>query len=240
MTKMELTTELKRNFIQATPKPELDGELGLTLHEIAQSLGADFKNVKRKFESLKERHGAFGAPIRAANETNDLDVESYVLPVDEAKLLITQYKNAIAIGYCRFLISRDHQLTKAEKNYSKLSHNLQAMIEIELEQNRLAEKQSEIAKTMVTTNKRVTNLETTIDDSPLTTHQQKILLIKIDEVAVHLHGNKMKGAGLVLRDFKAKFHLNKTRQTYKDLSQRQFQAALIYLNSFINNNHTSL
>lgn len=93
------------NFIAPTPREELGGELGLDLHPIAKSLGAEFKHLKERYLTLKNLNEIDGVAITASsgNPINPT-VESFVLTVEDAKFLVTQYQNKIGRAYCKYLI----------------------------------------------------------------------------------------------------------------------------------------
>ena len=76
-------------FVSPSPRSELNGELGLDLHEIAQTMGLRFNDVKRKMEELLQLNEITVTPIWRYNENNRL-VESAVMDVDNVKLLVTE------------------------------------------------------------------------------------------------------------------------------------------------------
>jgi hypothetical protein len=108
--------EAQNRFVTPKARTELANEAGLDLHEIAISLGADFKNVKRRYLELQELGEISGAPVRAANDSNGLEVQSFVLSVDDAKFLVTQYGNAVGRAYCRWLIAQERQYATVQEN----------------------------------------------------------------------------------------------------------------------------
>jgi hypothetical protein len=67
---------------------ELNGELGLDLHEIAKSLGVDFKHVKEKYLRMEKANRikgvAYAVTIDSGTYT-EKKVESFVLDLDNAK-----------------------------------------------------------------------------------------------------------------------------------------------------------
>jgi hypothetical protein len=72
-------------FVVPSSKTELEGQLGLTVHEIAQSLGSRPFEVKaaieREWDNILDLQAV---AITTPNETNGLPFQSYVLSVPAA------------------------------------------------------------------------------------------------------------------------------------------------------------
>jgi hypothetical protein len=79
-----MTALVSSQFVSPSPRSELNGELGLDLHEIAKSLGARFPDVKEKYLRMEKDNRIKGVAYTFYNENNRL-VESYVLDLDSAK-----------------------------------------------------------------------------------------------------------------------------------------------------------
>jgi len=97
------------HFVKPYPQAALGGELGLTLTDIAQSLGAEVFNVRKKFlargmSERLERLSLTAIPIGMANKSNGLEVTEYVLPVEAAKFFIARWDSELGDGYLRMLI----------------------------------------------------------------------------------------------------------------------------------------
>lgn len=87
------------------------GEDGLTLHEVSRGLQATHQHVRDRLENLI-RKGAISLAhaITCPNETNGLPVNSYVLTVEDSKMLAASYDNEAGFGYRRFLIQCEKKL----------------------------------------------------------------------------------------------------------------------------------
>jgi FtsZ-binding cell division protein ZapB len=115
------------NFAAPTARTELNGAQGLDLHQMADSLGADFSVLKRKIEDrgLMERlqkHGYRCLPIGIQQSIQEVsghsytrEVDSYVLDVNAAKFFVAKYDNETGDAYLAFLISRESTLTQMEQ-----------------------------------------------------------------------------------------------------------------------------
>ncbi len=108
--------QASERFVIPKSRTELKGESGLDLHEIAGSLDAKFHDVKRKYEDLAQLGEISGAAVTVPNETNGITFESFVLSVDDAKFLVTQYGNAVGRAYCRWLITQEKQYATVQEN----------------------------------------------------------------------------------------------------------------------------
>jgi hypothetical protein len=83
----------------------LNGELGLTLHEIAKSLQINYPDAAKKLKKMIKDNRIKGAEeFSFTNDSNGLEVTSYVLPITEAKFFVAKYNNDIGDAYTRFLI----------------------------------------------------------------------------------------------------------------------------------------
>ena len=92
-------------FIEPHAQESLGGELGLTLHEIAESLQINYYDVAKKLKKMIKDNRIKGEKeISFANDSNGLPVLSYVLPITEAKFFVAKYDNDIGDAYTRFLI----------------------------------------------------------------------------------------------------------------------------------------
>lgn len=97
------------NFVTPHFIAEL-GEEGLTLHEIAKSLGKEPRHVKEVFERLQVAGFIEGAQACTFNNINGVAVSTQALVTEEAKLLVTQSNTKEGILYCKFLIKCEKKL----------------------------------------------------------------------------------------------------------------------------------
>jgi hypothetical protein len=96
-------------FVSPSPRSELNGELGLDLHEIAKAMGLRFNDVKEKAFKIAQGGDLTICEISVYNENNRL-VESAVLDIDNAKLLVTQLGGKLSIAFCKHLIQCEKKL----------------------------------------------------------------------------------------------------------------------------------
>lgn len=96
-------------FVSPSPRSELNGELGLDLHEIAKSLGMRFADLKEKVERMKKANRISLTAFATYNENNRL-VDSYILDVENAKFLVTKTDTEIGDAYTRHLIQCEKKL----------------------------------------------------------------------------------------------------------------------------------
>lgn len=110
--------ETVSNFVVPSARVELDGQLGLTVHEIAQSLGTQHREVKeaveREWENLIELTVRAITPTVPAGFTTK-EVESYVLSVPAAQFIVARFGNKIGAAYCKYLIQQTQTLEQMEK-----------------------------------------------------------------------------------------------------------------------------
>ena len=103
-------------FVVPGVKAELDGQLGLTVHEIAQSLGSRFQEVRdaieREWDNILDLQAV---AITTPNETNGLPFQSYVLSVPAAQFIVARFGNKIGAAYCKYLIQQTRTLEQMER-----------------------------------------------------------------------------------------------------------------------------
>ena len=100
-------------FISPSSRSELNGELGLDLHEIAKTMELEFSKVKRKFLELEKVNEISGVQIGVRQNqglTLEREVESFALDLDNAKLLVTQLGGKFSIACCKHLIQCEKKL----------------------------------------------------------------------------------------------------------------------------------
>ena len=104
-----MTDLVPSQFVSPSSRPELKGELGLDLHEIAKAMGLRFNDVKEKAFKLSQGGDLTLCEISVYNENNRL-VESAILDIDNAKLLVTQLGGKLSIAFCKHLIQCEKKL----------------------------------------------------------------------------------------------------------------------------------
>jgi hypothetical protein len=100
-------------FVSPSPRSELNGELGLDLHEIAKSLGAEFKHVKEKYLRMEKDNRIKGVVYTATIDSGtyrERTIESYVLDLDSAKFFVAKWDSEVGDAYTRFLIQCEKKL----------------------------------------------------------------------------------------------------------------------------------
>jgi hypothetical protein len=116
-----MTDLVPSQFVSPSPRSELNGELGLDLHEIAQSLGARFPDVKEKFLRMQKANRISGVAY-AAPSGNPINptVESYVLDLDSAKFFVAKWDSEVGDAYTRFLIQCEKKLERTQSQLETL------------------------------------------------------------------------------------------------------------------------
>jgi hypothetical protein len=104
-----MSDSIPSQFVSPSPRSELNGELGLDLHEIAKSLGMRFADLKEKVERMKKANRISLTAFATYNENNRL-VDSYILDVENAKFLVTKTDTEIGDAYTRHLIQCEKKL----------------------------------------------------------------------------------------------------------------------------------
>ena len=144
---LNLMKEIESQFVQPRPQPELNGEVGVTLSDIARSLGVTHKDLKRKVD----RSGAKGRINRMKHRIRTYILipaagartDSYVMDITAAQHIVSKYDNDAGWAYTDYLIRCKDALTVS---LAELEKNT---IEINLLRKKLAEseqKQSEVQK----------------------------------------------------------------------------------------------
>ena len=96
------------NFVSASVRAELDGELGLSVHEIALSLNRRFQEIKELVEVNMEFLDQ--VEISTFYNSNGLEVQSYILSVDDAKYIVARSNTTEGKHYTKFLIQQENKL----------------------------------------------------------------------------------------------------------------------------------
>jgi phage anti-repressor protein len=113
-----MTDLIPSQFVSPSPRSELNGELGLDLHEIAKSLGARFPDVKEKYLRMEKDNRIKGVAYTAHVDQGPIrgvvEVQSYVLDLDSAKFFVAKWDSEVGDAYTRFLIQCEKKLEKAQ------------------------------------------------------------------------------------------------------------------------------
>ena len=172
------------SFIKPQPYAELGGELGLTLHEVALSLGITFKDAKRKFELSTEY--PMGRKLSAtvnAGARGMTNVESYVLTVRQAKKFVGRYQNAIGDAYLDYLLDCEEGIETLRKN--PLAHFAEASVEqLTVIQNMLGalmQSKQETLRAVEIQKRQAGFLTTSQTRNGVLTKQNKALTAKIEQ-----------------------------------------------------------
>ena len=149
---LKMMKEVENRFIKPKPQKALDGALGVSLFDIAHSLGTSHAELRRK----AERSGDIDL-IRAFNHkimtiviltAEGKRVESYILDMMAAQHIVAKYDNLEGRFYLDFLIRCKDALTvsleELNKNTEQISHLKKKLAESEKKQ---AEAQKRIRKT---------------------------------------------------------------------------------------------
>jgi hypothetical protein len=93
-----------QNFVKPQPQKALNGQEGLTSVEIAKALGAEHRDVKDSIRRISEEDQAFWVQT-AKVQTGGRPVEMFILNVQDSKMVVATYQNAIGRAYLRFLLA---------------------------------------------------------------------------------------------------------------------------------------
>lgn len=116
--------EISSYFVEPYPQPALDGEMGLTLHDLAQSLQIPAERLSKKvrrgkipemLNMLKLQNVPYGMMNK-----NGVLTESYVFSADAAELIVAKYENAIGWKYAAYLINCRKGFQVAKQAYFTL------------------------------------------------------------------------------------------------------------------------
>lgn len=125
---LTMIKEVEDRFVKPTPQAELGGDLGVTLFEMADSLKALHKDIRKKVESELPYLTAFNFKVRKVIHTSldNKTVESYVLDVMAAQYVLGGYNTAAGRYYRNFLLRCKDALTvsliELEKNAEQIEY----------------------------------------------------------------------------------------------------------------------
>jgi hypothetical protein len=96
------------------------GEEGLTLHEVAKSLGIEVKHAKVAYElSSEDYSGVEVSTHQTIQEVTGFsyvrEVKSYALSTDDAKFFVASYRNEVGKAYLRFLIQCEKAVLQRDR-----------------------------------------------------------------------------------------------------------------------------
>jgi hypothetical protein len=113
---MESMIGSEGSFVVPSARAELEGKPGLTVHEVAQSLGSRFQEVRdaveREWDNISELQTVSITTLHAGNGQ---EVQSYVLSVPAAQFIVARFGNKIGAAYCKYLIQQTQTLEQMEK-----------------------------------------------------------------------------------------------------------------------------
>jgi hypothetical protein len=116
--------EMLKTFVSPYAQPALNGEPGLTMHDIAKSLRVPYRDLAKKlkrgetlkmFNMLKLQYVA----IATYNKNNRL-TEEYVFDSIASEMIVSKYENEIGWRYSFYLINCRMNLHIAKEEYRKL------------------------------------------------------------------------------------------------------------------------
>jgi hypothetical protein len=204
------------SFVTPTPRTELDGQLGLTVHEVARSLGTQHREVKeaveREWDNIAELQAR---AITLLNETNGLPFQSYVLSVPAAQFIVARFGNKIGAAYCKYLISRDNErLSAAHRPVSPMDALIQTLSVLQAQQASIEALQANQADSNLTSS-QVTEIDRRIS-------------AKVREL-----GGDFKTSGLIKRALKARFFKGPVgTRTYKEIASKDYQEVLNFISTY--------
>lgn len=99
-------------FVEPYTQAALDGKEGLTSVDIARALGAQHRDVKLSIKRLSDEDSAFCVQTQKS-VTGGRPVEMFILNVQDAKMVVATYQNAIGRAYLRFLLACERIVLEA-------------------------------------------------------------------------------------------------------------------------------
>lgn len=112
------------NFVAPHYIEEL-GEEGLTLHEIAKSLGITFGHSKAAYEKNISDYSGIEISTPSGNPVNPT-VLSYALTTEDAKFFVAGYNNDIGKAYRRYLIQCEKAVHKLAQQVRQITPQAKA------------------------------------------------------------------------------------------------------------------
>jgi phage antirepressor YoqD-like protein len=101
------------NFVRPIFYSELGCE-GLSLHQIADSLGVDFQTVKVKIQRMVDSSRitalSYKACVKISTLRGDKEINSFLLTIEEAKFFVAKWDSELGDAYTRFLIECEKKL----------------------------------------------------------------------------------------------------------------------------------
>lgn len=127
----KMMREVENNFIKPKPQKELNGDLGVTLFDIAQSLGTSHAELKRRVERSGELeylkafgHRTMSTVIVPSSGPKSL---SFVLDVMAAQHIVAKYDNFAGRYYLDFLIRCKDAFKISLESHEKIRTELDDM-----------------------------------------------------------------------------------------------------------------
>ena len=125
---LEMMTEFESNFVNPVAQPELNDELGVTLSDIAESLGVSHKDLRRKLErsGAVEKITCLNHLIRTyvPHSANGVSFKSYVMDIEAAQHVVSKYDNVQGWAYTDYLIRCKNALKVSLEQHQKLEAEL--------------------------------------------------------------------------------------------------------------------
>jgi len=96
------------NYVQPRPLEQLDGAVGLTLHDMAKILGVTFQVVREKakrpvFWKMVKHMNSLAKVYTLINDVTGLPFESIAMELSLAKMFIAKWDNEMGWSYLRYL-----------------------------------------------------------------------------------------------------------------------------------------
>lgn len=141
---LEMMTEFESNFVNPVAQPELNDELGVTLSDIAESLGVSHKDLRKKLErsGAVEKITCLNHLIRTyvPHSANGVSFKSYVMDIEAAQHVVSKYDNVQGWAYTDYLIRCKNALKVSLNEFQRLEADLKRS------DNELAKANKKIAK----------------------------------------------------------------------------------------------
>ena len=184
---------------------------GLSLKDIALSLGIEYKHAKEAYDKNQSDYSGVDISTPTGNPVKPFALVPH-LTADDAKFFATQSRTPSGKGYCRYLI----ECEKVVDVLAECSPELRYLIKMDVEQKRQAKELAQVQATLQATG-------SSLQDATLTSSQIQALEVLFSEMRKVSNDHKV--VSRTKRAIKEQFlQCAKAGCTYKDVAAKHFNA----------------